>query len=266
MPAIFLDPAYTLSCHWTISSSQIPSDYFTGYGWGEVVPDGFGIAYMVKDESLHFNVAGLIGGDVPLPDDTCINQAYWQQWRLNRVKWMKQALESALDLMHDILRAAPVPQPKLTSSSISRLSASVTSSKALLKEDSSSKKKPVDVTSHSTQTSPIASSLLRQHANTSTSALSDTKSMQSVEASNTSLGFSLAYPERTRKEELAGVIGEDVGFLEFDWGRSESTGSRVSDKPRQPKRLLKMLKEWAVWQEATGQASQTEEVPSDNTS
>lgn len=32
MPDFFLDPAYNLSCHWTLSTSQIPSDHFEGYG------------------------------------------------------------------------------------------------------------------------------------------------------------------------------------------------------------------------------------------
>ena len=58
-PAIFTDPTYSFSSHWYMSTSQLTSEYFEGYGWGEVVPDGFGIAYMVKNNSLHFNVAGL---------------------------------------------------------------------------------------------------------------------------------------------------------------------------------------------------------------
>ncbi|RUS16391.1 hypothetical protein BC937DRAFT_91265 [Endogone sp. FLAS-F59071] len=56
-PAIFTDPAYAYSSHWYLSTSQLTSEYFEGYGWGEVQPDGFGIAYMIKNNSLHFNVA-----------------------------------------------------------------------------------------------------------------------------------------------------------------------------------------------------------------
>ncbi|KAJ3057292.1 Carnitine O-acetyltransferase mitochondrial [Rhizophlyctis rosea] len=58
-PSIFTDPSYAETAHWRLSTSQIPSENYDGYGWGEVVPDGYGIAYMVKEESLQFNVASL---------------------------------------------------------------------------------------------------------------------------------------------------------------------------------------------------------------
>lgn len=45
-PALFKDPLYTRSSHWTLSTSAIFSSHFGVYGWGEVVPDGFGVAYM----------------------------------------------------------------------------------------------------------------------------------------------------------------------------------------------------------------------------
>ena len=49
MPAIFEDPAYSYSNHWFISSSQLSSEYFNGYGWSQVVDDGWGIAYMINE-------------------------------------------------------------------------------------------------------------------------------------------------------------------------------------------------------------------------
>lgn len=55
-PAIFTDPGFSKSCHWNLSTSQITSEYYDGYGWGEVVPDGYGIAYQVKERSLNFNL------------------------------------------------------------------------------------------------------------------------------------------------------------------------------------------------------------------
>jgi carnitine O-acetyltransferase len=45
-PALFTDPLYTRSSHWTLSTSAIFSSHIGAYGWGEVVPDGFGVAYM----------------------------------------------------------------------------------------------------------------------------------------------------------------------------------------------------------------------------
>nr|KAJ3419227.1 Carnitine O-acetyltransferase mitochondrial [Polyrhizophydium stewartii] len=58
-PSIFADPAYALSSHWNLSTSQITSEYYDGYGWGEVVPDGYGVAYQVKDNAFHFNLVSL---------------------------------------------------------------------------------------------------------------------------------------------------------------------------------------------------------------
>ena len=49
IPAVFADPAYPYSCHWFISTSQLSSENFNGYGWSQVVDDGWGIAYMVND-------------------------------------------------------------------------------------------------------------------------------------------------------------------------------------------------------------------------
>ena len=50
------DPAFAASCHWNVSTSQLVSEHVDGWGWGEVVPDGVGIAYDIKARSLHFCV------------------------------------------------------------------------------------------------------------------------------------------------------------------------------------------------------------------
>jgi carnitine O-acetyltransferase len=51
MPELFKDPAYTYSSTWYISSSQLSSEYFNGYGWSQVVDQGWGIAYMINENS-----------------------------------------------------------------------------------------------------------------------------------------------------------------------------------------------------------------------
>ncbi|CAL3965263.1 hypothetical protein PZA11_001944 [Diplocarpon coronariae] len=56
LPGIFKDPAYSYSSKWFISSSQLSSEYFNGYGWSQVVDDGWGIAYMINENSIQFNV------------------------------------------------------------------------------------------------------------------------------------------------------------------------------------------------------------------
>lgn len=49
VPALYEDPAYAYSSSWYISSSQLSSEYFNGYGWSQVIDDGFGIAYMINE-------------------------------------------------------------------------------------------------------------------------------------------------------------------------------------------------------------------------
>ncbi|KAJ9607140.1 Carnitine O-acetyltransferase mitochondrial [Cladophialophora chaetospira] len=55
-PEIFKDPAYTYSSTWYISSSQLSSEYFNGYGWSQVIDQGWGIAYMINENSIQFNI------------------------------------------------------------------------------------------------------------------------------------------------------------------------------------------------------------------
>lgn len=49
LPSIYQDPAFTYSSSWYISSSQLSSEFFNGYGWSQVIDDGFGIAYMINE-------------------------------------------------------------------------------------------------------------------------------------------------------------------------------------------------------------------------
>lgn len=58
--AIYSDPVFKRSCHWNLSTSQVTSEFYVGYGWGEVVADGYGCAYMVKDDSLQFNLVSYL--------------------------------------------------------------------------------------------------------------------------------------------------------------------------------------------------------------
>ncbi|KAJ7464634.1 carnitine acetyl transferase [Mycena latifolia] len=50
MPALFTDPLFLRSSNWVLSTSAVFSKHFPVYGWGEVVPDGFGVAYMTGFE------------------------------------------------------------------------------------------------------------------------------------------------------------------------------------------------------------------------
>ena len=49
LPEVYKDPAYTYSSTWYISSSQLSSEYFNGYGWSQVIDQGWGLAYMINE-------------------------------------------------------------------------------------------------------------------------------------------------------------------------------------------------------------------------
>lgn len=49
LPEIYKDPAYAYSSSWHLSTSQLSSEFFNGYGWSQVIDNGFGIAYMINE-------------------------------------------------------------------------------------------------------------------------------------------------------------------------------------------------------------------------
>jgi carnitine O-acetyltransferase len=57
VPGIYKDPTYGYSSSWFLSTSQLNSEFFNGYGWSQVIDQGFGIAYMINENNLHFNIA-----------------------------------------------------------------------------------------------------------------------------------------------------------------------------------------------------------------
>ncbi|KAI9865792.1 MAG: Carnitine O-acetyltransferase mitochondrial [Vezdaea acicularis] len=56
LPSLYKDPAYAYTSSWYLSTSQLSSEYFNGYGWSQVIDEGFGIAYMINENSIQFNV------------------------------------------------------------------------------------------------------------------------------------------------------------------------------------------------------------------
>ncbi|CAM9514964.1 unnamed protein product, partial [Hapterophycus canaliculatus] len=54
---VFSDPLFSRSKHWRMSTSHLTHEMFDSWGWGEVVPDGIGVAYSIKKRSLLFTVA-----------------------------------------------------------------------------------------------------------------------------------------------------------------------------------------------------------------
>ncbi|KAI8092592.1 acyltransferase ChoActase/COT/CPT [Halteromyces radiatus] len=100
-PSLFTDPSFGKTSHWYLSTSQLASEYFDGYGWGQVVPDGFGIAYMVNNHVIQFNVASV-------KDLTIDGKKY-----VNGTVHFRQALESACEDLRELLSNEIPAQAKL---------------------------------------------------------------------------------------------------------------------------------------------------------
>ena len=69
IPDIFKNPMYTYSQHWFLSTSQLSSNEFNGYGWSPVVPEGFGLAYMINPHWLHVNITAFKNNPLGLNPD-----------------------------------------------------------------------------------------------------------------------------------------------------------------------------------------------------
>ncbi|KAH9080431.1 acyltransferase ChoActase COT CPT [Lactarius deliciosus] len=59
LPEIYKDPAFSRSSHWELSTSQLSSQYLDGWGYGEVVPDGYGLSYSIGDEYIRWTITSL---------------------------------------------------------------------------------------------------------------------------------------------------------------------------------------------------------------
>lgn len=56
IPSLLNDPIFNYSSNWLISTSQLSSEFFDGYGWSQVNDNGFGLAYMINNDWLHINI------------------------------------------------------------------------------------------------------------------------------------------------------------------------------------------------------------------
>ncbi|GAA6039083.1 hypothetical protein JCM8097_005311 [Rhodosporidiobolus ruineniae] len=59
LPAIYQDPTFGQSSNWVLSTSQLSSEYFSGWGYGEVVDEGYGLAYSVNNKTLRFTITSM---------------------------------------------------------------------------------------------------------------------------------------------------------------------------------------------------------------
>ncbi|KAI7892820.1 acyltransferase ChoActase/COT/CPT [Mucor mucedo] len=100
-PELFTQPINAYSSHWYLSTSQLSSEHFDGYGWGQVVNDGFGCAYMIKNNALQFNVASVKDLEV-----------HGKQY-INGTHHFKHCLEEAANDLRDVMNAEIAAEAKL---------------------------------------------------------------------------------------------------------------------------------------------------------
>ncbi|KAK4522056.1 uncharacterized protein ATC70_004595 [Mucor velutinosus] len=100
-PELFTQPINAYSSHWYLSTSQLSSEHFDGYGWGQVVNDGFGCAYMIKGNALQFNVASV--KDLEVHGTKYVNGTHH----------FKQCLEDAANDLRDLLNTEIESEAKL---------------------------------------------------------------------------------------------------------------------------------------------------------
>ena len=75
MPDVFKDPMHAESGTWILSTSQISTDVFDGWGFGEVTPKGYGCAYAIKENSLSFTLVCLKQEHQPVRFTEYLNRA-----------------------------------------------------------------------------------------------------------------------------------------------------------------------------------------------
>ncbi|TDL23187.1 acyltransferase ChoActase/COT/CPT [Rickenella mellea] len=59
VPRIYTDPSYSKTNHWELSTSQLSSPFLDGWGYGEVVPDGYGLSYSIGDDYIRWTITSL---------------------------------------------------------------------------------------------------------------------------------------------------------------------------------------------------------------
>jgi carnitine O-acetyltransferase len=92
-PTLYKDPIFNSSKKWRVSSSHLTHPNFVNWGFGQVVPDGVGIAYSIHPRSCVFNISA-------------IAETNWTQH-------LNELLEEALLEMRRLVELDMPPQSKL---------------------------------------------------------------------------------------------------------------------------------------------------------
>ena len=53
---MYTDASFSRTNHWELSTSNLSSQYLDGWGYGEVVPDGYGLSYSIGDNYIRWTI------------------------------------------------------------------------------------------------------------------------------------------------------------------------------------------------------------------
>ncbi|KAI0051392.1 acyltransferase ChoActase/COT/CPT [Auriscalpium vulgare] len=56
LPELYTDAAFARTSHWELSTSQLSSKFLDGWGYGEVVEDGYGLSYSIDDDYIRWTI------------------------------------------------------------------------------------------------------------------------------------------------------------------------------------------------------------------
>ena len=111
MPDIFKDELVGRSSYWKLSTSAVFSKHFGPYGWGEVVPDGFGVAYMTGFDGTSLALTlRLKLGAYSLPD--YLQYTITSRTEMPNAKFAKEIERAASDL-YELFQAGDAIKSKL---------------------------------------------------------------------------------------------------------------------------------------------------------
>lgn len=91
----FNNSMFSYSQYWYLSTSQLSSENFNGWGWSAVVPEGFGFAYMINNDWLHINISNFKENPFGYKVD---EMAYFLTLSVQELKaaWSKEIVKSKL--------------------------------------------------------------------------------------------------------------------------------------------------------------------------
>jgi len=82
LPTLYSDPVFLRSKRWRSSTSQLSHPRFNLWGYGEVVPDGVGLAYAILPRSCVFNITALKSTGWPEKLSELLEEALLEMRRL----------------------------------------------------------------------------------------------------------------------------------------------------------------------------------------